>query len=383
MKILFIAHSGEFSGGANRSLLTLMVGLREQYGVLPGVLIPGKNTPLEKRCKTIGIPVYTAPYHTCCTVFRHTPKDLLRVGKLLLAPLLDRREAKRLNQTLPDDFDLYYTNERMICVGGYLAHLRSKPHVWHVRSFSRANRTWFPPFWYQRMNRNADKIILVSRALYHDFSRHIQPEKLRTVYNGLQPERYLSNEHRPHTGFRLLLTGRLTPVKGQEDALRALYLLVRQYGADASLSFAGQAPTYEGQDYACHLRALTARLGLESRVSFLGEVDDLGAIRAETDVELVCSGMEPFGRTTVEGMMAGLPVVGCNTGGTAEIILDGITGLLYPPQDVNALAEKLNWLREHPEKAAEMGRAGQKRALQCFTAQRTVSGVMEVLHELT
>ena len=383
MKILFIAHSGELSGGANRSLLTLMAGLREQYGVSPGVLIPGTNTPLENRCKAAGIPVYSGVYHTCCTVFRHTPKDLLRVSKLLLAPLLDRREAKRLNQTLPDDFDLYYTNERMICVGGYLAHLRDKPHVWHVRSFSRANRTWFPPFWYQRMNRNADRIILVSQALYHDFSRHIQPEKLQTVHNGLEPDRYLSNAHRPHTGFRLLLAGRLTPVKGQEDALRALNILVRQYGADANLSFAGQTPTYEGQDYARHLRGLTAQLGLESRVSFLGEVDDLSAIRAETDVELVCSWMEPFGRTTMEAMMAGLPVVGCNTGGTAEIILDGITGLLYPPGNVEALAECLNRLRTHPETTGKMGQAGQQRALQCFTAARTVSGVMEVLHELT
>ena len=132
MKILFIAHSGEISGGANRSLLTLMTGLREQYAVSSSVLIPEKNTPLEKRCKAVGIPVYTARHHTCCTVFHRTPKDLLRAAKLLLAPMLDRLEAKRLNHALPADFDLYYTNDRMICVGGYLAHLRGKPHVWHA-----------------------------------------------------------------------------------------------------------------------------------------------------------------------------------------------------------------------------------------------------------
>ena len=383
MKILFIAHSGEISGGANRSLLTLMTGLRERFGVLPSVLVPGDNTQLEKRCKAVGIPVYTAHYHTCCTVFRHTPKDLLRAAKLLLAPMLDRLEAKRLNHALPADFDLYYTNERMICVGGYLAHLRDKPHVWHVRSFSRANRTWFPPAWYRKMNRYADRIILVSQALFDDFAPRIPSEKLRRVYVGLEPARYLQTEHQAHSGFRLLLAGRLTPAKGQEDALRALAILVHQYGADAYLSLAGTPPAYEGPAYASRLRKLARQLGLESRVSFLGEVDDLGAIRTETDVELVCSWMEPFGRTTVEAMLAGLPVVGCNTGGTAEIILDGITGLLYPPRDVNALAERLNWLREHPENAAKMGQAGQKRALQCFTAQRTVSGVMEVLHELT
>ena len=382
MKILFIAHSGEISGGANRSLLTLMTGLRERFSVLPSVLIPGNNTQLEKQCKAVGIPVYTARYHTCCTVFHRTPKDLLRAAKLLLAPMLDRLEAKRLNHALPADFDLYYTNDRMICVGGYLAHLRGKPHVWHVRSFSRANRTWFPPAWYRKMNRYADRIILVSQALYEDFARHIPPEKLKMVYVGLEPERYLCFDRKPHRGFRLLLAGRLTPAKGQEDALRALYILVKQYGADAYLSFAGQAPAYEGQAYVRRLLAMTTRLGLENRVSFLGEVEDLSAIRAETDVELMCSWMEPFGRTTVEAMLAGLPVVGAKAGGTPEILVDGTTGLLFSPRDVSALAEKLNWLREHPEAAMTMGRAGQERALQCFTAAQMVSGVMEVLHEL-
>ena len=127
---------------------------------------------------------------------------------------------------------------------------------------------------------------------------------------------------------------------------------------------------------------MTTRLGLENRVSFLGEVEDLGAIRAESDVELMCSWMEPFGRTTAEAMLAGLPVVGANAGGTAEIIADGTTGLLFSPRDVSALAEKLNWLREHPEAAMTMGRAGQERALQRFTAAHMVSGVMEVLHAL-
>ena len=233
-----------------------------------------------------------------------------------------------------------------------------------------------------KMNRYADRIILVSQALFDDFAPHIPSEKLRRVYVGLEPARYLQTEHQAHSGFRLLLAGRLTPAKGQEDALRALAILVHQYGADAYLSLAGTPPAYEGPAYAGRLRKLARQLGLESRVSFLGEVDDLGAIRTETDVELVCSWMEPFGRTTVEAMLAGLPVVGCNTGGTAEIILDGITGLLYPSRDVNALAEKLNGLREHPEAAAKMGRTGQERALQCFTAAQMVSGVMEVLHAL-
>lgn len=382
MKVLFVAHSGELSGGANRTLLTLMAGLRKQYGIAPSVLIPGENTPLEQRCKAIGIPVYTGHYHSCCTVFRREPKDALRLAKLLFAPLLDKGEAWRLNKALPDDFDLIYTNERMTCVGGYLAKLRGKPHIWHVRSFSKENRTWFPPCWVRRMDRLSSRVIVISQALYENFSRQISPEKLRMVYNGVEPERYLLHERKLHPGFRLLLTGRITPAKGQEDALRALDMLVRRLGADASLSFAGEAPEYEGPKYLRQLKKLTARLELNDRVRFLGQVEDLGALREETDVELVCSWREPFGRTTVEAMLAGLPVVGSRAGGTKEIILDGETGLLYPPGDCAALVERLNRLRTHPDAAAEMGRAGQRRALQCFTAEEMISRVMEVLHEL-
>ena len=382
MKVLFIAHSGEISGGANRSLLTLMTALRERHGVEPSALIPGENTPLARQCGELGIPVYTGRYHTCCTVFRHTPKDALRAAKLLLAPALDRMEARRLDETLPRDFDLYYTNERMTCAGAYLARLRGRPHIWHARSFGREMRTWFPPFWYRRMGRYADRIALVSQALYEDFARHLPPDKLRRVYNGLEPSVYAWDERRAHTGFRLLLAGRITPAKGQEDAVRALDILVHQYRIDARLSIAGKAPDYEGDRYISRLRALVKRLGLTDRVRFLGEVSDLRAVRAETDAELNCSWREPFGRTTVEALMAGLPVVGSGAGGTAEIIRNGETGLLYPPRDWTALADRLKWLWEHPREASEMGRAGRERALSRFTDRIMADRVMEVIHEL-
>ena len=81
-------------------------------------------------------------------------------------------------------------------------------------------------------------------------------------------------------------------------------------------------------------------------------------------------------------MMTGLPVVGTDAGGTAEIIRNGETGLLYPPRDYAALAEKLKWLWEHPGKAMEMGRAGKERAIAYFTDRLLADRVMEVLHEL-
>ena len=439
LKILFVAHSGEISGGANRSLLSMMQGLRDRYGIEPSALIPERNSALEAECARLGIAVYTGKYHRCCTVLKGEPKDALRLMKLAAAPIIDRIGARKLSRSLPGDFDLIYTNERMTIIGGYLAKRLHIPHVWHVRSFGRENATLFSPCWYARMSRFSDRIVLISRALYRDFGRHISPEKLRVVYNGLEPWKYMQEErhadgakcrgsrpeavgapgeaaplcdirsekdvcgsaaggdggHGAHGGmgtagsrgdrpFRILVTGRITTYKCQADAVRALEQLVRRHGVDARLLFAGQMPSYETDSYGQKLQRYVNDHGLQENVQFLGEVDcaDLLRIRSGIDVEAVCSQCEPFGRVTVEAMMAGLPVVGTNAGGTAEIIEDRVTGFLYPIHDVDALTRHLLWLYEHPRDAAVMGQKGQERAMACFTVEMMVDHVYGVINEI-
>ena len=108
-----------------------------------------------------------------------------------------------------------------------------------------------------------------------------------------------------------------------------------------------------------HDHALADRIGLSGRTEFTGFSDDVASHldRAE------CAGrrfgdLEPFGLVAVEGMAAGLPVVAADAGGPAEIITDGIDGLLYPAGDLDALASILQQARhdaaamQPPETAA-------------------------------
>ena len=430
LKILFVAHSGEISGGANRSLLSMMQGLRDRYGIEPSALIPERNSALEAECTKLGIAVYTGKYHRCCTVLKGKPKDALRLMKLAAAPIIDCISARKLGGGLPGDFDLIYTNERMTIIGGYLAKRFHVPHVWHVRSFGRENDTLFSPFWYASMSRYSDRIVLISKALYDGFAQHISPDKLRVVYNGLEPWKYAQKERQedaagsrrgqlsaeedrvgakdlcgsPATDgsgrgedgakeasvtprsrpFRILVTGRITSYKCQEDAVRALEQLVHRHGLDARLLLVGQMPPYDTDGYAQKLRRYISDHGLEENVQFLGEVDwsELLRIRSEIDVEAVCSQCEPFGRVTVEAMMSGLPVVGTDAGGTAEIIENRVTGFLYPIHDVDALTQHLFWLYGHPRDAAVMGQKGQERAMACFTVEMMVDHVYGVINEI-
>lgn len=381
MNILFVAHSPELSGGANRSLLSLMIGLRDRWGICPSVLVPGETGELGQACRQEGIPVYVGVYHSCCTVFRREPRDILRLGKLLAAPLLDRCQARRLERRLPRDFDLIYSNERMVMMGAFLAKSRGIPHVWHVRSFARENGVHYPPGYVHFMARHAERIVPISQALRQSLAACIAPEKLAMVHNGVAVEDYEVPARQPHEDYRLLLTGRIVPPKGQLEAIDALALLHKKQPGQFHLYFAGQVPGYDGGEYRQLLEKRIAQAGLGDCVHFLGEVADIRQIRSQMDLELVCAWCETFGRVTIEAMCARLPVIGTNTGGTSEIIVNEKTGLLYPPHDTQLLSEQILWCAAHPEQTRQMAEAGYQRVCECFSIQATVDKVYAVISQ--
>lgn len=382
MNILFVAHSAELSGGANRSLLSVMKGLREVWGVSPSVLVPAAEGELEDACRKENIPVYTGKYHTCCTVFRREAKDIVRYGKLIVSPFAEWFYAKKLNAELPNDFDLIYTNERMIVVGAYLAAMRNIPHIWHVRSFAQENATYYPPFYYRLMSKGAQRIILISEALRNTFLNRIDSGKLCMVHNGVALDQYCVSEKIPHEKCRLLLTGRIVPPKGQLEAIKALEILQRRKPDAFELYLAGSIPQYDAGNYGEQLKNYIAAAGLEKHVHFLGDVQDISELRRGIDIELVCSWCETFGRVTVEGMFAKILVIGSNAGGTSEIILDKQTGLLYPPHDTQRLAELILWAEEHPDEVSEMVERGYQRAKDYFTIEAAVQKIFSVITEV-
>lgn len=384
MKVLFVAHSGDISGGANRILLDLITVLKEKHGVTCGVLMPAGQCALREACEQLGIAVHMGKYHSCCTVYHGEIKDLLRFFKLLAAPVLDWFSVRSFEKNIPRDYDLVYTNDRIVIAGGYLARRRGIGHIWHARCFGRINQNHFSPMWYRMMERYSDQIVTISNALLRDFEPHIrQREKLHLIHDGIVIGRHLTHKEGGHTGMRMLLAGRVIPSKGQMDAVRALDILVNSYGADAELYLAGELPRYAGGNYAEELKALIDQAGLRQRVHFMGEVSDMPALRAQMDVELMCAWCEAFGLVSVEGMCAGLPIVGSDAGGTPDIIRDGETGLLYRQRDAKDLAEKLLWLYRHPQEAERFGEEGRERAQEVFSIERCAQDVLRAIHEVS
>ncbi|MFC3126870.1 glycosyltransferase [Pseudoroseomonas globiformis] len=145
----------------------------------------------------------------------------------------------------------------------------------------------------------------------------------------------------------LLGLGRLHRNKGFDTALRALALLPR-----AVLLLAGEGPEREA------LHRLAAELELGDRVRFLGWRQDAAALLAACDVFLCSSRHEPLGNMVIEAWSARRPVVAAAAQGPSELIHDGRTGMLVPPEDHRAMAAAIAALLADPARREVLATAG-------------------------
>jgi glycosyltransferase involved in cell wall biosynthesis len=110
---------------------------------------------------------------------------------------------------------------------------------------------------------------------------------------------------------------------------------------------------------------------------------DVPRLLAATDVFVLSSkGWEGLPLTVLEAMAAALPVIASDVGGTGEAIENGRTGFLYPPGDVDALAQHIRKLAGDATLALELGQRGLSRVRQLFTATRMVHETASLYEEL-
>jgi N-acetyl-alpha-D-glucosaminyl L-malate synthase BshA len=138
-------------------------------------------------------------------------------------------------------------------------------------------------------------------------------------------------------------------------------------GTEATLTLVGDGPDQQPA------LERAQQLGIAQRVCFLGERDALPELLAPADVFLLTSREESFGLSALEAMSCGTPVVATAVGGVPEVILDGVTGLLAPVDDLPAYAERLKELLFDRPRAQKMGHAARKSVLDRYTRDRIVS----------
>ena len=185
----------------------------------------------------------------------------------------------------------------------------------------------------------------------------------------------------PHTPV-VGLVGRLQPWKGQDRLLRAQHILAGR-GCEVRALIVGGDAYGLSPEYAASLPGLVEELGIADAVTMTGQVADAGPLIEEMDVLVNASDREPFGIVILEAMARGVPVVAVASGGPADLIEDGRTGVLARSPAPEALADALEPLIDSAELRRRIGEAGRERFLREFTIaamrERFLDRLAEVL----
>jgi glycosyltransferase involved in cell wall biosynthesis len=250
--------------------------------------------------------------------------------------------------------------------------------------------------WSGWLARRADHVISVSEAARQNLiAQGLAPERCTAIHNGINMKelrakiRRTASEVRTDLGIAegktiVGLAGMIRPWKGQIVLVRAMARLHERYPHVHALILGGIAdndPT--DLAYLREIRIYIAEHHLDDCVTILDyqpnapEFIQVFAVMVHTAID-----PEPFSRVVIEGMALGCAIVASNNGGTPEAIHDGVTGLLVPAGDPDALAEKIAWLLEQPELRGNLGRAARQRVEERFLIEKHVSLTEDVYRQI-
>lgn len=184
----------------------------------------------------------------------------------------------------------------------------------------------------------------------------------------------------------ILFVGRIEPLKGLDSLLNAVALLCKRGFQDLHLMVIGGEPDADPDVITAEmsrLKALTADLGLDNHVTFLGKRDQdvLQYFYSAAEMVVMPSHYESFGLVALEAMACGTPVVASETGGLVFLVKDGETGLHVPTAAPQVLADKLQLLLENDTELRRLGEQAAKYA-RGFKWSRVADRMIELYEEL-
>jgi L-malate glycosyltransferase len=228
--------------------------------------------------------------------------------------------------------------------------------------------------------RFCDRVVCNSRAAAERLLLHGIPEaKIVIIPNGLGPEIFASAAPALPVS-RMVRIGMIARMnarsKNHAIFLRAAARIVSKF-SNVEFLLVGDGPLRP------ELEALARELGIADRVSFLGDRKDIPEVFASMDISVVPSASESLSNAVIESMAAGVPVVATNVGGTPEVISDGETGLLVPPDREDELANVIERFIAQPALRTACAQNGKELAVTRFSlksvAERYEQLYMEVL----
>ncbi|HJR07573.1 MAG TPA: glycosyltransferase family 4 protein [Pyrinomonadaceae bacterium] len=238
------------------------------------------------------------------------------------------------------------------------------------------------------------RVIAVSEGVARGLraSRIFPDEKIRVIPNGISvTELNHALENFDRAAFRRTLhardallvgtVGELSPVKGQEEFVRAAALIVkRENFTNAHFLIVGDDRSRGGETRTL-IEKLIAEHALQKHVSLVGHVAELTPLISSLDIYVSASRAEAFGLATLEALMCGVATVATDTDGAREMIEDGATGKLVPINDADALARAILRLLQNEDERARLSERAREESRARFDLERMVDATEKVYRE--
>ncbi len=369
MNVGMIAHSAG-AGGAERYLLDV-AGVLSDEGARVFVALP-REGPLSARLARMGVESRVFPYRWWAVRYPKPARlrAMRQAGGFLSAPLLARFFSRR-------QCNLLFTNGETVFAGALAARILQRPHIWQLHEI----RDEWSFDWGDRrasrfMRRRTTRFVANSKATLESYRPHLAGVDSSVLYQAVRVERPPALGGRDgRSTFRCVVAGTVAPHKGQDEAIEALRRL-RERSVAVSLDLVGDTPG-EFAAYSRRLRRKIEEGRLQEVVRFLGFVEDPLPVIAGADALLVPS-TEGFGRTIVEAMLAGTPVVARRSGAAPEILAHERTGLLYEPGDAEGLARQVEKLAAQRSEGKRIAAAAEEGARRRFDPVTFRKGLLEI-----
>lgn len=235
---------------------------------------------------------------------------------------------------------------------------------------------------YRWLLSDVSAVIAVSAAVRRSLIERLAlpEERIHIIPNWVDASRFQAGDRQTvrakyHLNSKLVVAciGQIAPFKGQEEFLRAAHR-VAGMRPDSQFLIVGDEADPKAP-FTRQLKQTLETLGDGRRISFTGYIEDIAELLAAVDVVVVPSWDEGFSIVTIEALAARCVVIASDVGGIRDIIKEGRTGMLVPPRDVNALANRLLWVLSDAPLRERLSDHGYRDVLARFGQEHVIDSI--------
>lgn len=341
--ITFFSHSSNL-GGAERSLIELIKELKDK-DINSHVVLPDKG-PIQKKLDQLNIPYDIVNLNWWANFKHKTPNDI---------GVDNSNSYKNLVNYLPKlsliNPDLIYSNTIVSPWGAVASKFLNKLHIWHIREYGNLDHKLIFNIGYKKtinfIEKNSDLIITNSKSVSDHISKYLKNKKTKVIYNYIKiPQKAslnkIKNPFIEKDSLKIIICGNVSPGKNQLEGIKAVDDLIRSK-TNVELLILG---TVADQKYFEKISNYIKKNKLKNKIHIINFVNNPYPYIKKSDIVLIPSIKEAYGRTAVEGMILKKVVIASSEGGTKEIIQNGKTGYIYKINDIESLSKIIKKLTD-------------------------------------